>query len=323
MIATLKKIYGYYVHNKLFRQQFKYQNKLRKKYQNIENCGRLEYVIKVRTHGIEKGLSFRKPKEGFGVSKILILIDCVKKYMQYPNFNKESVNETLNVLDAYINRFKANLKIEPVVKEYNALVAEFGAIKGCCAGTITINKKDVEEAIDIDYLKFIRSRHSYRYFTKDVSIDQIKQALEIARYTPTACNRQPQHVHVYQGKEMEEVLTIQHGALGFIDEMSYCILITADIRAYSYQENNQAYVDGGLYAMNLLNALHATGLGTIPLTCGHLQGTNRKKLAQFGVKEYECPILVIGIGGLEEKAEVNVSPRKEYSDYTTFHTNKK
>ena len=320
MIATLKKIYGYYVHNKLFRRQFSYQNKLRKKYQNIEDCGRLEYVIKVRTHGIEKGLSFRKPKEAFGVSKILILIDCVKKYMQYPNFNKDSVNETLNVLNTYITKFKTNPKIEPVVKEYNTLIADFGAIKECCVGTMTINKKDVEEAIDIDYLKFIKSRHSYRYFAKDASIKQIKQALEIARYTPTACNRQPQCVHIYHGKEMEEVLTIQHGALGFIDEMSYCILVTADIRAYSYHENNQVYVDGGLYAMNLLNALHSTGLGTIPLTCGHLQGTKRTELARFGVKEYECPIIVIGIGGLEETAEVNVSPRKEYTDYTTFHT---
>lgn len=323
MIATLKKIYGHFVHQRLFKQQFKYQNKLRKKYQVKDNYNRLEYIIKVQTHGIEKGLSFRTPKEAFGVVKIMALIENLKIYIKNPNLNKESVNETLNVLNTYINKFKGNPKIEQIVEEYNALSAKFGAFKECCVGTMTIHKKDVEEAIDIDYLKFIKARHSYRYFTKDASIEQIKQALEIARYTPTACNRQPQHVHIYQGKEMEEVLAIQHGALGFIDEMSYCILITTNMHAYSHLENNQAYVDGGLYAMNLLNALHFAGLGTIPLTCGQLQGTNREKLAQFGVKEYECPILVIGIGGLEEKAEVNVSPRKEYSDYTTFHTNKK
>lgn len=320
MIATLKKIYGHFIHQKLFKQQFKYQNKLRKKYQGTDNYNRLEYIIKVQTHGIEKGLSFRTPKEAFGVVKIMALIENLKIYIQHPNLNKESANETLNVLNTYINKFKGNPKIEQIVKEYNELLTKFGAIKQCCVGTMTIKKKDVEEAIDIDYLKFIRARHSYRYFTKDASIEQIKKALEIARYTPTACNRQPQHVHIFQGKEMEEVLTIQHGALGFIDEMSYCILITADMRAYSPQENQQAYVDGGLYAMNLLNALHSTGLATIPLTCGHLQGTGRSQLEKFCVKEYECPIIVIGIGGLEEKAEVNVSPRKEYNDYTTFHT---
>lgn len=323
MIATLKKIYGHFVHQRLFKQQFKYQNELREKYQGADNYNRLEYIIKVQTHGIEKGLSFRTPKEAFGVVKIMALIENLKIYIQYPNLNKESVNETLNVLNTYINKFKGNPKIEQIVKEYNILTAKFGVIEECCVGTMTIHKKDVEEAIDIDYLKFIKARHSYRYFTKDASIEQIKQALEIARYTPTACNRQPQYVHIYQGKEMEEVLTIQHGALGFINEMSYCILITTDMRAYSAQENYQAYVDGGLYAMNLLNALHFTGLGTIPLTCGHLQGTNRCKLAQYGVEEYECPIIIIGIGGLEDSAEVNVSPRKEYGDYTTFHTNEK
>lgn len=323
MIDALKKIYGKYLRRKSIKKEFKYFNALSQKYQVVENYDRLEYVIKVQTHGIEKGLSFRTPKEAFGVVKIIALIDNLKKYIQYPHLNKESVNESLNVLSTYIHKFEGNPKIEPIVKGYNELLAKFGAIKACSVGTITINKKDVEEAIDIDYKKFITSRHSYRYFTKDASIEQIKQALEIARYTPTACNRQPQHVHVYQGKEMEEVLTIQHGALGFIDEMSYCILITTDMRAYSNVEQYQAYVDGGLYAMNLLNALHSTGLGTIPLTCGHLQGIDRNKLFKYGVQEFECPILVIGIGGLEEKAEVNVSPRKEYSDYTTFHTNKK
>ena len=56
MIATLKKIYGHFVHQRLFKQQFRYQNKLRKKYQVEDNYNRLEYIIKVQTHGIEKGL---------------------------------------------------------------------------------------------------------------------------------------------------------------------------------------------------------------------------------------------------------------------------
>lgn len=323
MIDFLKKIYGNFLRSRSLKREFKYFNSLSKKYQVIDNYERLEYVIKVQTHGVEKGLSFRTPKEAFGVAKLMALIENLRRYIQYPAFNKESVNESLNVLQVYINKFNGNPKIDPVIKGYNELSQKFGAITECCTGTITINKKDVDDAINIDYLKFITSRHSYRYFTKDASIEQIKKALEIARYTPTACNRQPQCVHIYEGKEMEEVLTIQHGALGFIDEMSYCILITTDMRAYSNVEQYQAYVDGGLYAMNLLNALHFAGLGTIPLTCGHLQGIDRNKLFKYGVMEYECPVLVIGIGGREDIAEVNVSPRKEYTCYTKFNTAKK
>ena len=33
-----------------------------------------------------------------------------------------------------------------------------------------------------------------------------------------------------------------------------------------FYEVHQAYVDGGLYAMNLINALHSLGIGTIPLS---------------------------------------------------------
>lgn len=319
MIVHLKKIYSKYLHRKSLKQEFEYYNALSKKYQVADNYERLEYIIKVQTHGIEKGLSFRTPKEAFGVPKILVLIDNIKQYIQYPKLNRETINESLNVISTYINKFKGNPKIADVENGMNDILQKFGKIAECQAGTITIDKKLVDEAINIDYPKFIKARHSYRYFTKDVNIEQIKEALEIARYTPTACNRQPQNVHIYKGNEMEQVLTIQHGALGFINEMSYCILITADMRAYSKVELYQAYVDGGLYAMNLLNALHSTGLGTIPLTCGHLQGSGRKQLAPFGIEEYECPILIIGIGGREERAEVNVSPRKDYNEYTKFH----
>lgn len=323
MINFLKKIYGNYLRSKSLKREFNYYNHLSRKYQVADNYERLEYIIKVRTHGIEKGLSFRTPKEAFGVAKILTLIDDLNKYIKYPKFNKETVNESLNVINTYINKFNGNSKINPVIKGYKELLIKNGAITECCVGTMTINKKDVDDAINIDYLSFVKSRHSYRYFTKEAGIKQIKDALEIARYTPTACNRQPQIVHIYEGKEMEDVLTIQHGALGFINEMSFCILITSDMRAYSNIEQYQAYVDGGLYAMNLLNALHSTGLGTIPLTCGHLQGIAREQLFKFGVEEYECPVLVIGIGGREEIAEVNVSPRKEYTDYTIFNTKEK
>lgn len=319
MIAYLKKIYGRYLHRKSLKEEFEYYNALSKKYQTADNYERLEYIIKVQTHGIEKGLSFRTPKEAFGVPKILVLINNIKQYIQYQKLNRETVNESLNVISTYINKFKGNSKIADIENGMNEILQNFGKIEECQAGTITIDKKLIDKAIDIDYPSFVKARHSYRYFTKDVNIEQIKEALEIARYTPTACNRQPQNVHIYKGNEMEQVLTIQHGALGFINEMSYCILITADMRAYSKVELYQAYVDGGLYAMNLLNALHSTGLGTIPLTCGHLQGTGRKQLATFGIEEYECPILIIGIGGREESAKVNVSPRKDYNEYTKFH----
>ena len=82
MIVHLKKIYSKYLHRKSLKQEFEYYNALSKKYQVADNYERLEYIIKVQTHGIEKGLSFRTPKEAFGVPKILVLIDNISSYFR-------------------------------------------------------------------------------------------------------------------------------------------------------------------------------------------------------------------------------------------------
>lgn len=83
-------------------------------------------------------------------------------------------------------------------------------------------------------------------------------------------------------------------------------------------ESHLPYVDGGLYAMTLMYALHAQGLGTIPLTTGLMPNQLKKLYSQFEVKDNEVPVLLIGVGNLKEKFEVAMSHRYDYKTYTTF-----
>ena len=70
--------------------------------------------------------------------------------------------------------------------------------------------------------------------------------------------------------------------------------------------------------MNLINALHSEGLGTIPLSCGFtfekLEG-----LKEFGVPEYEVPILIIGTGVMEDMVKVPVSDRRPIESTNIYH----
>ena len=89
------------------------------------------------------------------------------------------------------------------------------------------------------------------------------------------------------------------------------------MRGFLYYEPFQQYVDGGMYAMNLVNAFHSLGLGTIPLSCGFVH-SKLARLKRFGIPEQESPILIIGIGNLEDKVKVAVSTRKNISETNTF-----
>lgn len=110
----------------------------------------------------------------------------------------------------------------------------------------------------------------------------------------------------------------QGGCHGFEKELRYSILVTANLKAFLSYEVHQAYVDGGLYAMNLINALHSLGLGCIPLSCGFeyekLQG-----LEKFSIPENEVPIVILAFGHLQDKFRVAVSTRKDINLTNTFH----
>lgn len=88
----------------------------------------------------------------------------------------------------------------------------------------------------------------------------------MAQQTPSACNRQGWKTHIFQGENSHKLIEWQGGCHGFEDQVNTSILVTTDLRAFLFYEVHQAYVDGGLYAMNLINALHSLGIGTIPLS---------------------------------------------------------
>jgi nitroreductase len=81
---------------------------------------------------------------------------------------------------------------------------------------------------------------------------------------------------------------------------------------------NLPYVDGGLYAMNLMYALHSLGIGTIPLTCALMARNFNALYRDFDIKDNEVPVLLIGVGNLKDKFEVAVSNRYSYKNYAYF-----
>ena len=103
-----------------------------------------------------------------------------------------------------------------------------------------------------------------------------------------------------------------------LSQIRTSILVTANLKAFLYYEIHQAYIDGGLYAMNLINALHSLGLGTIPLSCGFTHD-KLKGLADFDIPKNEVPIVIIGVGNLLENFNVAISKRKNINLTNKFH----
>lgn len=275
---------------------------------------KFQYVILRLNHTIEKGMSMRNPRKGFGQKKVLHIIELLNEYITLyfktdPNFLKYP----LGTIAHYIRYTKdKGCDIPEVEKAYNSLLAKTNFFEIKETGGITkISKTDILKECNKDFESLLNSRHSIRYFSEEtVSESAIFKALNLAQKTPSACNRQGWKTYVFKGKKSIELIKWQNGARGFEDEMRQSILVTANLRAFLSYEVHQAYIDGGLYAMNLINSLHSLGIGTMPLSCG-FKYNKLKELKKFGIPENEVPILIIGIGNYEDNFNVAISTRKD------------
>lgn len=239
----------------------------------------------------------------------------------YGKKDKEFLRYPLATIKYYIRYTEENGVSIPEIKSlYNALEtkANIGTIEAH-AGVMETSKDSILSLCQGDFRSLLYSRHSIRYFSKEqVPQKTIVEALELAQRTPSACNRQGWKTHVFKGEQSVKLVKWQAGARGFEEECNYSILVTANLKAFLWHEVHQAYIDGGLYAMNLINALHFLGLGTIPLSCG-FEHEKLQKLLDFNIPENEVPIVLIVFGKMVDKFNVAVSSRKEITKTNTFH----
>lgn len=189
------------------------------------------------------------------------------------------------------------------------------------AGLIWLDYRDIEKREKESFKIFSQSRFSVRDFgSAPVSKDKLEDAFKLCERTPSACNRQSWRLHVYTEREkIDKLCKLQGGSKGFYDGFQGVIMLCADIGCYQFQEPNQYFVDGGIYAMNLLYALHYNDIATIPLTMGHKQGYLKRIKQEMNIPENEAPILLVGYGSYKERWKVAMSKRKSWMEYVSWN----
>lgn len=290
-----------------------------------KNSNKLLTDILMTTHAIEKGFSLDNKRKGFGVKKIVGLTRNVEKYIR-----KYGYTDKLDTPVALVNSYlvfqendgfkdKALDKVSASLKE---IIRQNSISMGILnnAGALVKTKEQMLEDTHVDFAKLANNRYSFRHFSnEEVSVDMLRKALDIAKKTPSACNRQAYRVHVFSGKDKDAILKLQGGANSFYTEANKAVLITADMNRYYTKEMHLPYVDGSLFAMTFIYALTSLGIASIPLTMGQKLEVIKKMSAEMDIPANEVPVLLIAIGQYPDKAEVSLSHRNEVDTFTTFH----
>ena len=155
----------------------------------------------------------------------------------------------------------------------------------------------------------------------ELKMEDIKEAIDIAKYTPSACNRQYIKVHYYpKGKMRQNIIDYSIGKGGLYLEGVNTFIITFDVNGLSYPgERNQGYFNAGLFATNLINAFHSLGIGSCFIQFANSVKEEEKLKELNEIPSYERIAVILYAGYYDEKSIFAVSPRKDLEDYFTVH----
>lgn len=261
-------------------------------------------------HTIEKGLAFSDFRPGFGKANLEKLLGHMEAYAAKYDIEAFFYRTALSCLHAYVEKNKAYNYEDP---ELEKRISGLPGTPNSCGGVTEVRPISKEELNAMDYDSFVKSRHSIRHFSKKpVDLERIKKAINLAQHTPSACNRQGWKARIITDKEvLEKLLDNQNGNRGFREEIGQLIVVTCDLRYFNQErELHQVFIDGGMYAQSIIQALHSEGFAMIPLSASLWEQQETEVRRILKLEDAEMLIIFIGVGNYPETCMTTRSERK-------------
>lgn len=272
---------------------------------HADNSKRDYKAVKIY-HRLEKSLSFkiRKNSSGWGA-----VDDFIKLMKKSPNdLRGTQFHEPIGikVVEDFANQ--SNDPPPEVIRFINE--NKKGHITE--GGTIDYST----EKLDLGKLEnpenFFHSRYSVRSF-KSTQVPQstLERALNLALKTPSVCNRQAWKVyHLDKRDSIDRALSLQNGNRGFGHEIPCLLVIASDLKAFDTSgERYQHWIDGGMFSMSLILALHSLGLSSCCLNWskGPIDDIKIRKI--INIDSSHTIMMMLAVGFAQDELKVCYSAR--------------
>lgn len=301
-------------YQRVLKEEKRYQNKLMLNFSSAFANTRESALasLMITSHVLEKGITMPNRRLGFGYDRVRQIVESCKDIIERYGSKSIELQSALADLKQYYDIHKEASFRLPADIESNiiALLAYLEIDDANCWET---TKEEYFEKKN-DFAEFAASRHSIRWFSNEPIDDEIlMKAIKLAQTAPSACNRQASRLKVISSPEGKKLCCeLQNGNRGFGNMADKWLLVTADLSAWALNHPYSPYIDGGIFAMNLLYALHYYGIVACALNA-HLTIEQRERLQKFvGYQESEVPIVFIVIGNPQDKFMVPKSRRLDF-----------
>jgi nitroreductase len=277
----------------------------------------------VSYHVLEKGLTMAETRPGFGEIQIHQLCERLGKVAKRPALrNHPQVKHAAGVLGEYL-AYHQSIGHE-VPRVLVSKIEEAIKFSDACSSPQGRGTPDTLFAYhDGPFGAFTRSRRSVRNFKNEtISNDLIHRAIGIAQTCPSSCNRQITQVHVYRDRDqIDRLLDLQSGSRGWSQLVPCLLVVTGDLRMCVHPyERDMTKVDGGMFSMSLMYALHHLKIAACPLNC-YFSHAKEKAIRKAGsIPEAQSAVVMIACGYPADGFDLAASPRKSPEEVAVIHS---
>lgn len=285
--------------------------------------GPLQAAIIKSYHRMEKALALSAPRPGFGQELALQLLQEVSLYLH--QFGADLT--TLRAVETFEEYLRFNRKYQLEMTDLAVQVsnlrqqhAGFSDVAGG-GGTIQIHRDVIHAAAKRDMQAFFDSRYSIRQFDAEpVPVEQIEAAVRMAQKTPSVCNREAGRVFVVcERSKIDRLMRYQNGNRGFGDQADKLLVVAARYDCFlTPGERYQMWIDGGLFAMSLIYALHSLGIGSCCLNWSVDPDTDTAFKREAGIDDDQAIVMLIAVGNIPQQLLVANSARRPLEQVLTY-----
>lgn len=322
-ILPKKLLYLYYLNTAKKASLYDLKRRVYDKVYDESEIEKVKRDLVLAYHIVEKGLTMPEPRPGFGKTVVEGLINSVNKYtgLNLSGTDLEFV-QSVSVLKEYLDyhdNISFNLDSDLKLK-LQELKSKYKNLDGQKQIRTTKQEYFLEKNATFD--KFCKSRYSVRnYIPKEIPLEILYNCIDLAQRSPSFCNRQPNRVHLVKSPEKKQaILQIQNGNRGFGHLAETLIVISSVISTTKdIHERFENHLNGGLFIMTLLNALHYNEIGACSLNWSVSDDKDIKLREIIKIPDNEVVLMIIACGYLPDEFSIASSPRKNANEITVTH----
>lgn len=269
-------------------------------------------------HRIEKGLSYPSYKKIFAADYILNTVNNFNICLEDGLLDESTKSWAYSVLKLYFEVI-SEFSDYPNVESAKALFQKISnGIEILKETPYPSSSRPISNITYDELLNLSIRRRSVRYFTeKEVSIDVVRKAYDIAKYAPSACNRQAFQFLFYNDPEIVKKLSAVPGGVSGYELPSVVVVVGRYDGYFDIRDINAPIIDSSLAIMSFLYAAETLGLGTVCINWPNLLDREEKIRKIINIESSEVVVMLIGLGYPLDTGKVPFSGKRP-SDYVVI-----